>query len=193
MESKTKRVVNIAIFGVLSFFIMFFEINLPFMPFFLKLDISDTVPLIVGFIYNPIIAIGIILIKNLLHLLISSNLGIGELSNFLIGASLVGSSSYLYNNHNLSILKSLIIGSFVMTITAVIVNLIIIIPLYENILNISLDNIIKLSQQVNPYIKDLNSYLIFIIIPFNLIKGGVLTTLTYLLNKKLDLNYVKNQ
>jgi riboflavin transporter FmnP len=193
MESKTKRVVNIAIFGVLSFFIMFFEINLPFMPFFLKLDISDTVPLIVGFIYNPIIAIGIILIKNLLRLLISSNLGIGELSNFLIGASLVGSSSYLYNNHNLSILKSLIIGSFVMTITAVIVNLIIIIPLYENILNISLDNIIKLSQQVNPYIKDLHSYLIFIIIPFNLIKGGVLTTLTYLLNKKLDLNYVKNQ
>ena len=186
MQKKTRTLTLVAVFSALSFIIMFFSINIPFFPHFLRLDISDVPAMFLGFLLGPIYGILVVLGKNILHLFISSNLGIGELANFIIGSSLVGVSSLFYYKKNYNLLSSYFWGVLVMGITAIIVNLIVIIPLYDKVLALPISKIISLTSKVNPFVNNIFTYLFLTILPFNLIKGMVITIITNLLYKKLN-------
>ena len=185
MKRKTRILTFISVFSALSFIIMFFSINIPLFPHFLKLDISDVPALLLGLLLGPLSGILVVLGKNILHLFITSNMGIGELANFIIGSSLVGISAYFYYNKNVKFVLSLILGILGMALTSIIVNLTIIIPLYDKVLGLPISKIISLTSQVNPLVNSLPKYLLLTIFPFNLLKGFVVSIITYIVYNKV--------
>ncbi|MGM0411484.1 MAG: ECF transporter S component, partial [Bacillota bacterium] len=182
---KIRKLVLISIFSALSFIIMLFALNIPFFPFFLEIDFSEVPAMILAYVFGPLVGISVVFAKNFIHLFISSNMGIGELANSLVGASLVGVSSYLYRNKDFSFLKSSGIAVVVMGIVSVLVNLIIIIPLYEKFLSLPVEKIVDITAAVNPFVNSLFSYLTLSILPFNLLKASIVSVITFLIFNRL--------
>lgn len=183
---KTNKLVMIAIFSAFSFVIMIFSLKVPFFPFFLEIDFSEVPALFVALIYGPLAGIAVVLIKNLMHLFISSNMGIGELANFLVGASFIGVFAYLFKKKDYTFQSSSIISILTMAFISVIANLIIVIPLYEKFLSLPLENIIEIAKAVNPYVNNLLSYLVLTIVPFNVLKGSLILLVSYLIFSRLN-------
>ena len=89
MNNKRFSPRNMAMIGMLSaisFILMFLEFSIPIMPSFIKLDLSELPALIGAFAMGPVEGVLICLFKNLIHLMRTSTGGVGELSNFILGA-----------------------------------------------------------------------------------------------------------
>ncbi len=185
MKFELNKLVMIAISGALAFIIMLFEFALPIFPPFLRLDFSDIPALLVGFAAGPLTGLAVVAIRNMLHLTITATMGIGELANFLISGSLVFSASFFFKKWD-STRISLILASVIMVISALVVNLLIVIPLYEAILDLPLKETIEAARQVNPWVRGLNSYLALVIGPFNLLKAASVSLLFLPIYKRLE-------
>jgi riboflavin transporter FmnP len=105
---------------------------------------------------------------------------IGELANFLVGAVLVFSAGYVYNKNKSkkTAALGLLVGTLFMTVFASVFNYFVLLPLYEKFLNFPISAIVAMGSKVNSNIKDLNSFIVWSIVPFNLIKGAILSVLT---------------
>ena len=90
-RSKLRTTVQIGMLGAIALVLMFFEFPIPFIaPPFIKMDFSE-IPVLVGtFAMGPLAGVLIELLKNLLNLVIhgTTTMGVGELSNFIIGYGL---------------------------------------------------------------------------------------------------------
>ena len=78
-----------AMLSAVAFILMFFDFSVPFMPSFIKMDLSELPALIGAFAMGPVCGTFVCLVKNLLHLTITSTGGVGELTNFILGAAFV--------------------------------------------------------------------------------------------------------
>lgn len=185
-QSSVNLMVKIALLSVISFVIMFIEFPLPLFPPFLKIDLSDIGALIGAFAFGPVAGITIELLKNILHLMRTSTGGVGELANFLVGAALVAPAGFIYkkNKSMKTALIGLAVGTLVMGLVGAFANYYILIPFYENFMPI--DQIIGMAQAANSLIVDLKSYILYAVIPFNIIKGIVVSILTLLIYKRIS-------
>lgn len=108
--NKTRKLVLTAIFSAIAFLLMLAEFPLAFlMPGFLKLDFSELPALICSFSAGPLWGVAVCLIKNLMHLPMTTTAGIGELANFLLGAAFVLPAGWIYHTHRTK--KGALIGS----------------------------------------------------------------------------------
>lgn len=185
-QSSVNLMVKIALLSVISFVIMFIEFPLPLFPPFLKIDLSDIGALVGAFAFGPVAGIAIELLKNILHLMRTSTGGVGELANFIVGAALVGPAGFIYvrNKSMKTALLGLAFGTVVMAVVGAAANYFILIPFYENFMPI--DQIIQMAQAANALIVDLNSYILYAVIPFNVLKGIVVSVLTLLIYKRIS-------
>ncbi len=85
----TRKIVMTALLGSLATVLMLLDFSVPFMPAFIKMDLSELPALIASFSIGPVSGIAVCLIKNLINLTRTSTAGIGELSNFLLGVMFV--------------------------------------------------------------------------------------------------------
>ena len=85
-KQKTHRIAVAALLAAVAAVLQFVEFSIPVMPAFIKLDVSDLPALLGTFSLGPVYGVAIQLVKNLLHLPFGSSAGVGELSNFLLGA-----------------------------------------------------------------------------------------------------------
>ena len=85
-----------AMLSAVAFVLMFLDFSVPLMPVFIKLDLSELPALIGAFAMGPVSGVVICLIKNLIHLAMTSTGGVGELSNFILGAAFVLPAGMLY-------------------------------------------------------------------------------------------------
>jgi len=188
MRNKNlNKLVKVSVLSALSFVLMLIEFPLPIFPEFLKIDLGDIPAIIGGFALGPFAGFLIELIKNLLHLSITKTLGIGELANFAVGAAFVMASSELYkrNKNKKNAVKGLIAGTIAMTLAAGITNYYIFIPLYSKFL-FPASAMIAAASKINPGVKDISTYILYAIMPFNLIKGVVVSIITLLMYKKVS-------
>ena len=81
-----RKLTGTAMLSAIAYVLMFLDFSVPFMPSFIKMDLSELPALIGSFAYGPVAGVIICLIKNVLHLFITTTGGVGELSNFLLGA-----------------------------------------------------------------------------------------------------------
>jgi riboflavin transporter FmnP len=185
-QSSVNLMVKIALLSVISFVIMFIEFPLPLFPPFLKIDLSDIGALVGAFAFGPVAGIAIELLKNILHLMRTSTGGVGELANFIVGAALVGPAGFIYvrNKSMKTALLGLTFGTVVMAIVGAAANYFILIPFYENFMPI--DQIIQMAKASNSLIVDLNAYILYAVIPFNVLKGIVVSVLTLLIYKRIS-------
>lgn len=185
---STRNMVKISVLGVISMVLMFFDLSVWFAPPFLKLDISDLPSLIGAFAMGPMAGVITQLLKNILHLLIqgSSTGGVGEISNFFVGSVLAYTAGAIYykNKTFKRAVIGLTMGVILMSILASLSNYFVIFPLYSKIL--PLDQIIAMASKLNKYVVDYKSLIIFAIIPFNLLKGTVVSIVTLLIYKRVS-------
>lgn len=75
-------------------------------------------------------------------------------------------------------------GIGVLVIVSALVNYFLLIPAYSAIMPI--EQIFALCKEINPHISDMKGYILLGVIPFNLIKGIVISGITILVYKKIS-------
>ena len=171
--NHTRRMVMTAILSALSSVLMFFSFNVPFMPSFIKMDLSELPALIAAFSMGPIHGAIVCLVKNLVNLFFSTTGGVGELSNFLLGVFFVVPAGIIYKlrpKFSGAIIGS-IVGAAMMALLSVFSNYYVVYPIYTAFL--PMDAIIGMYQAINPSVKNLWDCLIVFNMPFTFSKGMV--------------------
>lgn len=185
---STRELVSIAVGAAISFVLMLLEFHLPFAPDFIKLDFSDLPALILAFGFGPLAGVLTELVKNLLHLLISSTAGIGELSNFILGCAFVAPAGLIYhkNKTRRGALIAMLCGTICFSLTGIFTNYLIMFPFYTKVFGIPMDAIIAMCQKIIPIIDSQFKVILLSVTPFNLLKGLMISLLTFLLYKRLS-------
>lgn len=98
-SKRTHRLAVAAMLSAVAAVLQFVEFSIPLIPSFVKLDISDLPALLGTFSLGPVYGVVIQLVKNLLHLPFGSSAGVGELSNFILGAVFVLCAGLVYRKH----------------------------------------------------------------------------------------------
>lgn len=168
--------------------LMLMDFPIVFMPGFLKMDLSEIPAIIGAFSMGPLAGLWVMLLKNLLHLTNSQTAGIGELANFLVGSAFVLTAGFIYRRYKSrqGAITALLAGTIAMTVAAAALNYWVLIPLYQAVLNFPGEAVVKMGHAVNPFIINLKTFILFAIIPFNVLKGLLVSLITILIYKKLS-------
>lgn len=180
--SSLKKMILISLLAALGFLIMLIAFPVPLFPVFLTMDFSDIPALIGTVILGPGAGIAIEGIKNILHVLLAGSLTVvpvGELANFTAGSILILVTWWFYSRKPavFSIVKGMIAGTVIMTVLMAFANYYLIFPAYAVFLGLSVDKAVAISQAANSHIQSLMTLVVYGVMPFNLIKGAVLTLL----------------
>lgn len=188
-QTNTKKIVFIGMMGAISAVLMLFNFSIPFAPGFLKFDISELPALFAGFFLGPTGGCAVIVIKVLLKLLTqgTETAFVGEFMNllgsvcFILPASLI----YKWNHTKKGAVVSLIVSSVLVSIAFIFINAYIAFPLYSELYGMPMETIVAMGTAVNPMISDLPTLMLFSVFPFNLVKHGVTSAVTYLIYKRV--------
>lgn len=176
---STQMMVRIALLSAISF-VLFRFLEIPVIGFY-KIDLSGIPVLLAGFSMGPLAGMLTLLIKNLLGVIGSSSGGIGEIADFFMLASLVLPVTiiYQYRRTRATVLWGLLGGTVLMIITGMLFNYYVLIPLYTTFM--SIETIIGIMDKALPFLKidTLEKLILYVTGPFNLLKGLVLSVLTY--------------
>lgn len=185
------RVRVITVTGVLAavaFLLQLIEIPLPMlMPTFIKFDFSDLPALIGSFALGPVCGIVIELIKNVLHaLLATGSFGVGELSNFVLGAVFVGVAGCIYrrSRSKKGALIASLAGAIVMAVISFPSNLFIVYPVYYQFM--PEETILAAYQTILPGMKSVAQSLLVFNVPFTFVKGILDVAITFAVYKKIS-------
>lgn len=191
-EKKTTKKVNVramtvtALLSAVAFILMFLDTAVPFVPSFIKLDISELPALICAFCFGPLYGVAVCLIKNLLHLTITSTGGVGELSNFILGSAFVLPAGFIYKfkKNKKSAVIGAILGAVVMAAISFPSNYFIVYPVYYNFM--PQEVIVAAYQAINPAVQNIQQCLLFFNVPFTFVKGLISVVITILIYKPLS-------
>ena len=184
--SKTRMITLIGVFAAISTILMFIEMPLPLMPPFLKIDLSGVPILIIGFMYGPMPAIYVTIIKDLVHMLSSQTGCVGELADILVLSSFAVVSSLVFrkNPSQKSAALSMAAGAATITVVGSLANKFMLIPFFSKVM--PLEAIIGMYQAINPSVDGLLACLLTFNLPFTLFKGLLDAALCFLIYKPLS-------
>ncbi|WP_285489814.1 ECF transporter S component [Staphylococcus haemolyticus] len=176
---QNKRLITISMLSAIAFILTFIKFPLPFLPPYLTLDFSDVPSLLATFLLGPVAGILVALIKNILNFLFNMGDPVGPVANFLAGVSFLLSAYYVtkrqgrHGDKPRSLVVGLAIGTIVMTIVLSILNYFVLLPLYGLIFNLG------------DVFNNLKIIILSGVIPFNIIKGIVISIIFALLYRRL--------
>ena len=192
MKTKlgTREIVTIGMLGAIAVVLMLFEIPLPFAPPFYEIDFSE-VPVLVGcFALGPVAGILIEFVKILLNLVINgtATAGVGEFANFCIGCSFCIPAGIIYQRKKSKkgAMIGLVSGTLIMTFLGCFINAYIMLPTYAKAFQIPIVGLIEMGTKVNASITDLFTFVMFAVVPFNLLKGVLVSIIVILIYKKIS-------
>lgn len=191
-KSRSSR--NAVVAGMLSavaFILMFIEIPVPMLiPSFIKLDISDLPALLGSFALGPVYGIVISLLKNILIMIIkgSSSAGVGELSNFILGAVFTFLAGLIYKRHKniKGAIAGAVIGAAAMAVVSLPSNYFIVYPAYVKFYGLPMEVIVGMYQAILPYADSLLKCLVIFNIPFTFVKGMIDVAICFMIYKPLS-------
>lgn len=184
--SKLRTITGVAVLSAIAFILAYFEFPVPLSPSFARMDISDLPALIGAFAYGPLAGVLIELVKNALQLTSTATAGVGELANFIMGGVFVLVAGVVYRRRKTkkAALIACLIASLAMGIAAAVVNYFILLPAFEAFMPLS--ELIASFGEFMPFIKTKLDVVLFNALPFNLLKGLVISAVTMLIYKKLS-------
>ena len=189
MKQKNKLTARsmavIAMLAAVSFVLMLFDFSVPFMPSFIKMDLSELPALVGAFALGPVSGVAVCLVKNLLHLFVTSTGGVGELSNFMLGAVFTGVAGWMYQRSKTrrGAFVGALAGAVCMAVVSVFSNYYIVYPVYTAFM--PMEGIIAAYQASYSGIDNLWKALILFNMPFPFVKGMLVTAVTFLIYKKI--------
>ena len=188
---NTARTVSyIAMFSAIAAVLMLIEIPLFFAPSFYEIDLSEIPILICTFYLGPVAGVVCEFLKILLKLMIkgTSTAYVGDFANFFVGCALVLPASIIYHakkTRKMAII-GLIAGTAVMTIFGSFFNAVYMLPKFSQLFGMPMDVIIGMGTAVNGAINSVSTLVLFAVVPFNLLKGVLVSFLTLLLYKRVE-------
>ena len=183
---QVRSMVMTALLAAMSYILAMMSFSVPFMPSFIKLDISELPALIGSFSLGPVYGVLVCLIKNLLGLMNSSTSGVGELSNFLLGAMFVFPAGllYQYNKTRKGAIIGSLIGAVCMAVGSVITNIFLVYPIYYNFM--PKEAILGAYQAIIPAMKSVEQSIICFNMPFTFLKAMLSVLISLLVYKRLS-------
>lgn len=175
-----------AMLSAVAFILMFLDFSVPFMPAFIKMDLSELPALIGTFSMGPVCGILICLIKNVLHLFITTTGGVGELSNFLLGVAFVLPAGLIYRHKKSrrSALIGSLFGAVIMGVFSVVSNYFLVYPVYYNFM--PEEAVLGAYQVIVPSMKSILQCLVCFNMPFTIVKGLFSVVITFLVYKHIS-------
>lgn len=171
--------IKISLLSAAALILMYFDF--PVLPMFdwLKIDLSDVPAMLGAFGFGPLAGITIELIKNILILIVKGTQTgfVGECANFIIGVSLVFPAGFIYHKKKSkkTAIIGMIIGGIFMEVAGIIANVYFLLPVFG----------------MNMSGAELTTYVLAGLIPFNGIKAVLVSSITYILYKKVSVAVFK--
>jgi len=179
---------RVALLSAVGCVLYFLEI--PVVAFY-QLDISAFPALLAGFSMGPLAGFLVVLFKILLHLPFSTTAGalyIGDIADLIMSGAFVVTASIFYAR-NKTLRGALIgmgIGAVCIAAAGGVTNYFLLIPGYMKLMNLPEAVILGMGQQVFPSIDSFAKLVLYITVPFNVLKGLVLSGVTLLTYKRLS-------
>ena len=182
MNNKVQKMVSIAMLAAIGTVLQF--VAFPIMPAFsfLKIDFSD-IPILLGmFLYGPLAGVITAFVRSLLHLFLTGlapqNM-VGDFASFLASSIFPLPIFYFFGkkkNIRTNRIVGLVSGILALTIFMSIANYFVITPVYLQLYGVTTQQFLGTS---------LASYVAIGIVPFNLIKGLLVSGVFLVLHAKL--------
>ena len=186
MKLNLKNMVLVSILGAISGVLMLFKFPLPIAPTFMKMDFSDSVLIIGGFLTGPVYSLIMIFIKWIVKLIITSTSTAyaGELSGLILNISFIFPMSYFYskNKTKKTAIILMIIFSITTSLIAIFTNVYMIFPLY----GLSGNAIVGPFKVLFPFVDSVWQVMLISILPFNLTKIAINSIIALVLYKKVS-------
>ena len=172
-KNKMKMYVSIGVFSAIAFVLQVIGSMIGLkVGGFLEIEISDLPALIMALAFGPVAGVLTEFIKNLLHCSMTSTGFVGELANFVMNGTLCFVAGMVYKHHKTrkGAVIAMLCGTVAMVIAGILANLFIMLPLYMPTASFA----VKMNL------------VLFTILPFNLVRGLVLSLITFLIYKKIS-------
>ena len=172
-NSRVNFIVKVGVFSAAAFILQLIGSMMSLkVAGFLEIEISDLPAIIMSFALGPWAGVLVELIKNLLHLTVTSTGGVGEFANFIMNGSSVLVCGLVYTHHKTKRNAELALALSVVTLilVGIVANLYVMLPLYMP----DADFNTKLALTL------------YTIAPFNLCKGTALSIISMLVYKKVS-------
>ncbi len=185
---STRMMVSVALGAAISLILMMLDFSLPFAPVFIKLDLSDLPALVLAFAFGPLAGVLTELVKNLLHLFMTSTGGVGELSNFLLGVAFVLPAGLIYRKakNRKGALLAMLIGTVCFSLVGILSNYFIMFPFYTEVSGIPMEAIIAMCQKILPFVDNQWKVILLSVTPFNILKGVLVSLVTFFIYKRIS-------
>ena len=179
-----------AMCAALAGLLMLLEIPLFFVPSFYKIDLSELPVLFCGFYLGPVAGVVCEFLKVLIKLLLKGTTSafVGEFANFAVGCSMVLPAAVIYHRHKTKrgAVIALVIGTLIMTVFGSLFNAQYLLPQFALLYGLPLDSIVEMGNAVNPAVTNVTTLVVFAVAPLNLLKGTVVSLLTFALYKRVE-------
>lgn len=182
MKNDFRSAQTIARVGVLSALsaILYVIPGIPVIPPIYKLDFSSFPALIAGFAMGPMAAFLVTFVKNLTGLLHTGSMAIGQLADLIMGGTFAVVAAALYQRDRTfkGMLISLGIGTLALAVVGAAANAWIMIPVYSAAYGMPVEEIVGMIGSTIPAVDSLWKMIILAVVPFNLLKGVVLSVVS---------------
>lgn len=181
MSNKVQKMVSVSMFAAMGLVLQFIAFPiLPMFPF-LKVDLSDIPVLLSMFLYGPLAGIATAFIRSTLHTIttgLSPQNLVGDVASFIATVVFTLPIYYFFRRGTTRFNKIIgtAFGILSMSLLMSVANYFVITPLYLMFFGVTSDQFLGMS---------LAKYVVIGILPFNLIKGGIVTCVFLILHAKL--------
>lgn len=184
-----KKMTQIGLLAAIAALLMWFEFPMPFAPPFYKIDLGDVPAMIGTFSMGPVAGVLIQMIKILLKVVMkgSTTWGVGEIASFVIGCAFCIPAGIIYRKKKsrAGALIGMAIGTVVMAVFGAFLNAFVLLPIYARVFMMPMEELINIGSAVNASITDLFSFVMLAVVPFNLVKGIIVSSVVFLIYKKV--------
>ena len=190
-----RYIAYVAMFSAIGGVLMLLEIPLFFAPSFYKMDLSELPVLLCSFYLGPVAGATAEFLKVFIKLLIkgTSTAFVGDYANFVVGCAFVLPASAIYHIHKTkrNAITAMAVGTLVMSVFGSAFNALYLIPKFAQLFGMPIDVIVGMGTKINSLIISVPTLVLYAVVPFNLLKGIIDSTLTYFLYKRLETVFFK--
>ena len=191
MRPRNARYIAVcAMCAALAGLLMLLEIPVFFAPGFYKIDLSELPVLFCGFCLGPVAGVICEFVKVVVKLLLkgTTTAFVGDFANFAVGCALVLPASVIYHlkKTKRGAVLAAAAGTLCMTVFGSAFNAFYLLPKFSQLFGMPMDAIVEMGRAVNPAIDSIGKLVLFAVVPLNLLKGTVVSLLTFALYKRVS-------
>lgn len=189
-QQGARRAAYVGIFAAMAAVLMYFELPLPFAPSFYEIDLSEVPVLICSFSLGPVAGVVCELVKVILKLLLkgTSTAFVGDFANFVVGCSFILPATAIYHRFKTKkgAMIGMVTGTVVMSVFGSLFNAVYLLPAFATLYGVPLEQLVAMGTAVNGMINSVSTLVLFAVVPFNIVKGTIVSLLTTLLYKRVE-------